>query len=88
MTGLEAGLQNVTNGQGIPIAVAGMSIVFAALFLITAFITVLPRILAAVGKVFPEQVQERRRPPVEEDELAIVAAIGAAMHRRRAPAAR
>lgn len=88
MTGFETGLQNVTDGQGVPIAVAGMSIVFVALFLITAFITVLPRLLGLVGKVFPEQVPERRRPPVEEDELAIVAAIGAAMHRRRAPAAR
>ncbi|WP_221031999.1 OadG family transporter subunit [Actomonas aquatica] len=37
--------QNIVDGDGIPLAITGISIVFGGLVLIAAYITVLPRVL-------------------------------------------
>lgn len=85
MSDFHLGLQRIADGQGLPIALAGMIIVFTALLLITLFITVLPRILAAVARRFPETVHHapRRVEPPPED-LAAVAAAAWAYTRTRA----
>ena len=72
-------------GRGIAIAVTGMVIVFAALLLVTAFITVLPRMLNVFAQVVPE-VQHLHAPqsPSPSPDLlpddAVVAAIGFVLH--------
>ena len=43
MLDAQTGLQNIVDGQGVGIAIAGMTIVFVALTLISGFITLLPR---------------------------------------------
>lgn len=71
------------------IAVAGMTIVFTALILISAFITGLPRLLGLVARAFPEAVAQvpRRATPTPPappaDDLAVVAAVGGAYHAAR-----
>ena len=85
MSDFDLGLQRIADGQGPPIALAGMVIVFTALLLISLFITVLPRILAAVARRFPETVHHaphRVEPPPED--LAAVAAAAWAYTRSRA----
>ena len=47
-------VQNIEDGQGLGIALTGMIIVFSVLTLISAFIVLLPKILAVVAKKFPE----------------------------------
>ncbi|MDE2699082.1 MAG: OadG family protein [Gemmatimonadota bacterium] len=46
-------MQNIEDGQGLGIALTGMIIVFSVLTLISAFIVILPKILAVVAKKFP-----------------------------------
>ena len=77
-------LQNIAEGQGVDIAITGMSIVFTALALISLFIFALPRILAMWSPETSAVVrstagQDLSRP--EEDE--VVAAIGLALHTGR-----
>ena len=85
MSDFDLGLQRIADGQGLPIALAGMTIVFTALLLISLFITQLPRILAVVARRFPEPVPHapRRVEPPKED-LAAVAAAAWAYTRTRA----
>ncbi len=85
MSDFDLGLQRIVDGQGLPIAMAGMTIVFTALLLISLFIALLPRILAAVATRFPESVPHapRRVEPPRED-LAAVAAAAWAYTRTRA----
>ena len=75
-------LQIVIN-EGIPIAITGMVIVFAALVLITLFISALPRLLEAVAGVLPE-VPDRQAPVDASESLLpdeqMLAAIGFVLH--------
>lgn len=70
-------------GDGGAIAATGMAIVFAALLLITLFISALPRILEVVAVVLPE-VPDRHAPVDASESLlpdeAILAAIGYVLH--------
>ena len=75
-------VQNIEDGQGLGIALTGMVIVFSVLALISAFIVLLPKILAIVEKKFPESVGHGERAQDEDDESPI-AAIGFVMHMRR-----
>ena len=67
----------------IAVAATGMAIVFAALLLITLFISALPRILRLVANVLPE-VPGRHAPVDASESLlpdeAILAAIGYVLH--------
>ena len=65
---------------GIPLAVMGMLVVFAALVILSLFITALPRIMMAWAQYHPEQA--RHEPPVgavasdglSDEMLAVIAA--------------
>ena len=46
--------QNIIDHDGLSLALTGLAIVFAALTLISVFIAVLPRILAAIEPWLPE----------------------------------
>ena len=73
--------QNIVDGQGIDIAVTGMSIVFTALTLITLFISMLPRILALWSPEPSAAAQSSAGPegsPADDDK--VVAAISIALH--------
>ena len=76
-------LAQIESGDGGAIAATGMAIVFAALLLITLFISALPRILAVVAEVLPE-VPDRHAPVDPSESLlpdeAILAAIGYVLH--------
>jgi Na+-transporting methylmalonyl-CoA/oxaloacetate decarboxylase gamma subunit len=83
MIDLQTGIQNIVDGQGLPIAAAGMSIVFSALSLISIFIALLPLLLRGVAAVFPEAVPApapARAPAAVPDDLASAAAAAAAYH--------
>lgn len=87
MVDLQTGLQNIADGEGLAITAVGMSIVFAALSLISLFIFVLPRLLRVVAAVFPEAMVATPRPRVEpedpEDLAPVAAAAAAAYHAMR-----
>lgn len=74
-------MQNIIEGQGIDIALTGMLIVFVALSLITLSISLLPKILNVLEKVFPHKtgVQGSGGSSAVADE--ILAAIGCVLHR-------
>ena len=93
MIDYQTGLQHIVDGQGVPIAIAGMTIVFSALTFIAAFISVLPRLLRLVATIVPEPTppapppaRQPVTPPRSEDDgaaLATVAAAAAAYHTAR-----
>mgnify|MGYP002640318748 FL=1 len=84
----QAGIQNIVDGHGAAIALVGMSIVFAALSLISVVIAVLPRLLRLVEGLFPEPVvaTPRNRAAPTED-LTTVVAAAAAYHAARSDVA-
>ena len=47
------GIQNITNAGGIGLAVTGLTIVFAALLLVSLFIAGLPRVLPLINAILP-----------------------------------
>jgi Na+-transporting methylmalonyl-CoA/oxaloacetate decarboxylase gamma subunit len=69
--------------RAVEIAAVGMLMVFAALTLLVVFLTLLPRILAVIGTVWPETSDDHGAPdpdqfPDEEDE--VLAGIGFVLH--------
>jgi len=70
--------------EGVPIAAAGIVIVFSALILLTLFIAALPRVLKVVDRVWPEVSEQF--PPVGHpesqvaDDADVLAAIGFVLH--------
>lgn len=80
---LQMGFQNIIEAQGLVIAGVGMTIVFVALILISAFITVLPRILQALsGYLPPEAAMHSATPSSRKNDDAVIAAIAWAMHQQ------
>lgn len=75
---------NVQDANGIAVAILGMTIVFAALILISLAITALPRILQAVSPYLPQVEEPHDAPPPAErtagDEQMVIAAIGYVLH--------
>ena len=69
--------------QGLDLAFVGMSIVFTALVMVSIFIAVLPRILAAIHPYIPPAQLHTQSHSRENDAPAIAAAIGFALHARR-----
>ncbi len=73
----------VFDGDGVAIAASGMLIVFAALVLVTLFISAMPHLLAVVSKVLPE-VAERHAAHGRSESLLpdeeVLAAIGFVLH--------
>jgi len=68
--------------QGLDLAFVGMSIVFTALVLVSIFIAILPRILAAIHPYIPPAQLHTQSHSRENDDDAIAAAIGFALHAR------
>ena len=78
------GFDNILENNGLGIAVTGMTIVFAALTLITVFIYLLPKVLSGLELVVPPVSQlEVAPPPQSTDDEEMAAAIGFALHQAR-----
>lgn len=83
----EVSFQNVIDGNGIGIAVTGLSIVFVALALISTFIALVPLALDKLSVVLPPERDHQPPSPSltarpEQLDEEIVAAIGFALHSR------
>ena len=81
--------QPLMEDHGIPLAIMGLSVVFAALVLVRIFIGLLPRIMAGLDWIYPEagEKPQRAAPPITAaatppDEIAVViaAAVAIALH--------
>ena len=83
MDKLSFNVQNIIDGQGMPIALTGMLIVFSVLVLISLFLVVLPKILAVIAKKFSE-IEGHVERVQDEDDGSVLAAIGFVLHQRRA----
>ena len=85
ISGFALVLAQTLPARGIAIALTGIVIVFAALVLVTLFISVLPGLVAISQKVVPE-VQDRHVPEADSRTLppnhSMVAAIGFVLHTR------
>lgn len=86
MLELSFSYQNILDGQGFALALTGMTIVFIALLMVSAFIALLPRILVFVNRYIPE-VHHHAAPKArsrhgDDDEEAIAAAIAYALQSR------
>ncbi len=79
MIDFQTGLQRIVEGQGVPIAIAGMVIVMVALSVIAGSIAIMPRILRWVAVVLPEPTPQLPRASAE-DEAALAAVAAAAFH--------
>lgn len=85
MSELHFSFQNVVDGNGIGLAVTGMTIVFTVLGLISLIIAALPRLL----EFLPPPAEHHgapapaAAPAASQDDAALVAAIGYALHARR-----
>ena len=79
MTNAIYGLHNVIEGEGVPVSVTGMLIVFSSLALISLSIAALPGILKLVAGLLPEEGEGKA---VAVDER-VVAAIGYILQQRR-----
>lgn len=82
MHDLNTGLDNIVAGNGLAIAVTGMSIVFAALTSLSVFIALLPRVLAWLPLSFLQVPDERNDGNVHPPTPEVVAAIAVALHAR------
>ncbi len=80
MIEINLSIQNILDGHGIEIAIIGMLVVFTALSLISAFISLLPSVLRVVNFIYPEKASsilpERSNTPDDE----VLAAIGSVLH--------
>ena len=82
---LNVSMKNVYDANGIWISITGMTIVFAALILITIILSMMPRILPILEKIYPESEGHHHSTPSASngsngDEESLVAAIGFALH--------
>jgi len=84
------GFQNISEAGGVGLAVTGITIVFAALILVTLFIACLPRVLPLVNSLLPVVEGHHRAPLPAASPVAdtaaddeIVAAVGSALHVQR-----
>lgn len=81
MLEINLSIQNILDGQGIEISIIGILVVFTALALISAFISLLPTILRMVNLIYPSE-EETHALSVSSDtpEDEILAAIGSVLH--------
>jgi Na+-transporting methylmalonyl-CoA/oxaloacetate decarboxylase gamma subunit len=80
MIEINLSVQNILDGHGIEIAIIGMMVVFTALTLISAFISLLPSVLRIVNFIYP--IKDPLSLPDSSDtpKDEILAAIGSALH--------
>jgi len=78
-------VQNIVDGQGIGIAVTGMLIVFAALLIISLFISLLPRMLPLLATILPEESAHHAPSKRQaKDDGEVLAAIGYTLFKLKA----
>ena len=73
-------IQNILDGHGIEISIIGMLVVFTALALITAFISLLPSVLRLVNLIYPTKEAGALSVCTDKPENEILAAIGSVLH--------
>lgn len=80
MIEINLSIQNILDGRGIEISIIGMLVVFTALTLISAFISLLPSVLRIVNLIYPikDSGFQSKRSDTPEDE--VLAAIGSVLH--------
>ena len=86
MSELNLSYQNVIDGNGIGLAITGMTIVFTVLGLISLVIAALPRLLSFLpppAEHHGSGAAGTAAPPAQQADGALVAAIGYALHTRR-----
>ncbi len=83
MNALQFSVQNIVDGQGVPIALTGMGIVFCVLALISLFIALLPKLTAILGRYFPEAEVHVSPSPKTSSDDSVLAAIAYVYHMRR-----
>jgi len=83
MNSLQFNVQNIIDGQAIPIALTGMGIVFCVLALISLFIALLPKLTAILGRYFPETEVHASPAPKTTSNDSVLAAIAYVYHMRR-----
>lgn len=72
--------QNVTDGNGISLAIAGMVIVFISLSLISAIIALLPYVMEYMFLILPNKVTKKHsKEGIRQADVAIIAAISTAL---------
>ncbi len=85
MSNLDFGIQNILNAQGFTIAITGMLIVFAALTIISIFISLLPKLVVLLANVFPEGHHHAvHGKTTKKDDDKLLAAIGFGLLKIRA----
>lgn len=82
MNPLQFSVQNIVDGQGIPIAITGMVIVFCVLMAISVFIALLPKMTAFLAQYFPEDDVHDASSPETSSNDAVLAAIAYVFHMR------
>lgn len=73
------GWQRILDGQGLEVAFTGMFIVFLALAAISFCIAMLPRVVAALGGMLPEQPYNSTGTESSQDDEAVAAVVGFAL---------
>jgi len=75
-------IDNIAAGDGYSIALSGLAIVFFALVVVTVFISILPRMLAGLATVWPEEAAapEATTSATAGDDNGVIAAIGYMVH--------
>lgn len=72
--------QNVHDGNGIGLAIAGMIIVFASLSLISAIIALLPYLMQYLYIILPDKVTKKNsKESIRQADSAVIAAISVAL---------
>ena len=78
------GFENIWEGEGVGIAITGMTIVFVALSLIATFISLLPKVLEPLSAILPSEDHSHtshKTQSLDDEEIAV--AIGVALHHRK-----
>lgn len=72
--------QNVHDGNGISLAIAGMIIVFVSLSLISTIIALLPYLMEYLYIILPDKVTKKpSKESIRQADSAVIAAIGVAL---------
>jgi len=85
LSNLDFGIQNILDAQGFAVAITGMLIVFAALAIISIFISLLPKLVVLLSTVFPEEHHHSVQGKMtKKDDDKLLAAIGFGLLKVRA----
>ena len=80
MIEIDLSVQNILDGHGIEIAIIGMLVVFTALALISAFISLLPSVLRVVNFIYPVKASSVLPECSNTPDDEVLAAIGSVLH--------